>query len=75
MSCVLYKVTQPQYKKAEILKLNKALNTWNVSAKAIKVAGTFRNLYLSWSGRETTKNGSRRGVVGRRFWPASMSDM
>lgn len=71
----LYKVTQPQYIKAEIPKLNKALNTWNVSAKARKVAGTFKKLCLSWSERETTKNGSRRGVVGRKLWPGSMSDM
>lgn len=52
----VYKVTQPQYAKAEIPKLNKALCIWNVSAKVRKVAGTIKKLCLSWSRRETTEN-------------------
>lgn len=65
LCCVVlvYRITQPQYTKAEIPKLNKALWFWDVSAKVRKVAGTIKKLCLSWSGREKTENGSRRGVV------------
>lgn len=73
MSCVVYKVMHPEYKKAEILK---ALNTWNVSPKARKVTGTFKKLYpfMIWK-RNNQKWKQKRSGVGGRFWPASRSDM